>query len=177
MRNGKLAGTNNEWEDRPPNALGDAQGSRADFRISPHDPMLSNLARFLDPWEAYVLRARLEADGIPATVAFANHAIANWPMSLALGGTLVQVPTSFLEQSRAILAQYEAGALEEELDETVGSTREHCPRCGSTDFMRTMLLRKRMFALVICVVFAPFPSSRSRFVCQSCGCEWDWGEG
>lgn len=63
--------------------------------------MLVTLARFLDPWEAYVVRALLEAEGLPATVAHAHHAIANWPMSLALGGTAVQVPAPLLVSARA----------------------------------------------------------------------------
>ncbi len=138
--------------------------------------MLVTLAKFLDPWEAYIVRARLEADGIPATVAFANHAIADWPMSLALGGTCVQVPESYLLQSRKILSDYDTGALEDELNEIVGLQREHCPRCGSTDFRRTMPWRKRVSAIVIIVFVAPFPTSRNRFICRRCGHQWDWGE-
>lgn len=137
--------------------------------------MLVTLARFLDPWEAHVVRARLEAEGIPATVAFANHAIADWPMSLALGGTLVQVPAAFLAQAKATLAEYESGTLEDALHEATDSERERCPRCRSTDFIRTMSLRKRMFAVLVCLFFAPFPTRRSRFICRSCGHEWDWG--
>lgn len=138
--------------------------------------MLVTLARFIDPWEAEVVRTRLEADGIPATVAFANHAIVNWPMSLALGGTAVQVPASLLEQSRALLSDYQTGVLEAELNEEVGIKGEHCPRCGSTDFTRTMPLRKRLSAVAIVLLFAPYPTSRTRFICRDCGCQWDWGE-
>ena len=43
--------------------------------------MLVTLAKFLDPWEAYIVQALLKADGVPATVAFANHAIIDWPMN------------------------------------------------------------------------------------------------
>ena len=41
--------------------------------------MLVTLARYFDPWEAHVLRARLESEGIPATVTGDQHIIANWP--------------------------------------------------------------------------------------------------
>ncbi|QBB70994.1 hypothetical protein ELE36_11895 [Pseudolysobacter antarcticus] len=138
--------------------------------------MLVTLARFLDPWEAYVVRARLDADGIPATVALANHAIADWPMSLALGGTLVQVPAGFLEQSRQILSDYDAGVLEDELNEVMDLQREHCPRCGSTDFKRTMRKRNRIYAILIILFFAIFPASRNRLICKNCGFSWNWGE-
>lgn len=137
--------------------------------------MLATVAKFLDPWEAYVVRARLVADGIPATVAFANHAIVNWPMSLALGGTIVQVPSDFLPQSRKVLADYQAGALEAELNDAMGSQEEHCPRCGSTDFTRTMLRRKRFYAILIVLLVAAFPTKRSLFICRECGCKWEWG--
>ncbi len=139
--------------------------------------MLATVAKFLDPWEAYIVRARLEADGIPASVAFAQHAIVNWPMSLALGGTLVQVPAEFLGPARKILADYEAGILEGELNEVTGLQREHCPRCGSTNFKRTMQLRKRVYAILVVLLVAAFPAKRSTFICQNCGHRWEWGGG
>lgn len=139
--------------------------------------MLVTVAKFLDPWEAYVVRARLEADGIPATVAFANHAIVNWPMSLALGGTCVQVPPEFLTQAKNLFSDYQAGILEDELNEVVGLQREHCPRCGSTNFKRTMQLRKRIYAIFVVLVVAAFPTKRSTFICKVCGHRWEWGEG
>ncbi len=138
--------------------------------------MLVTVTRFLDPWEAYVVRARMEAEGIPATVAYANHAIVNWPMSLALGGTAVQVPEGFLAQAREVLSEYEAGALEDALNAALGLEREHCPRCGSTDFKRTMPWGKRARAALIVALFAPYPASRSRFICRNCGCRWNWGD-
>ena len=138
--------------------------------------MLVTLARFVDPWEAHIVRARLEAEGVPASVAYANHAIVNWPMSLALGGTAVQVPRCSLEQSRALLSNYEAGILEDVLNEEIGIKREHCPDCGSTNFRRTMPWHKRLYAIAIVLLFAPFPTSRSQFICKDCGCQWKWGE-
>jgi len=139
--------------------------------------MLATVAKFLDPWEAYVVRARLESEGIPATVAYANHAIMNWPQSLALGGTAVQVPTPFIGRAREILSEYRSGALEDELVEAVGIQREHCPQCGSTNFKRTMQLHKRLWAILIVLVVAAFPAKRSTFICRECGYRWQWGEG
>ena len=139
--------------------------------------MLVTLAKFLDPWEAYVVRARLEADGISATAAFINHAIANWPMSLALGGTAVQVPASSLEQAQKILAAYQAGALEDELNDAIGSQKEHCPRCGSSNFKRTLPWRKRLYSTLVVLFVAVFPIRYSLLICRVCGFRWQWGEG
>ncbi|GAB3032808.1 hypothetical protein GCM10027285_14500 [Oleiagrimonas citrea] len=138
--------------------------------------MLVTLARFLDPWEAYVVRARLEAEGIPATVAYAHHAIVNWPMSLALGGTAVQVPACFLTLSRTLLTEYRTGVLEEQLNQDIGACSEHCPHCGATDFKRTMTLHQRIGALFIVLFVAAYPTRRSRFICRKCGGRWNWGE-
>lgn len=138
--------------------------------------MLATVAKFLDPWEAHVIRARLNADGIPATVAFANHAIVNWPMSLALGGTAVQVPANFLAKSQEIVANYQAGVLETELNEAIGSHAEHCPNCGSTNFKRTMPWRERVCATFVVVLVAAFPTRRRLFICNNCGNRWRWGE-
>jgi hypothetical protein len=123
------------------------------------------------------VEARLEADGIPATVAFVNHAIANWPMSLALGGTAVQVHASFLEQARKILAAYQAGALEDELNDAIGSKREHCPRCGSSNFKRTLPWPKRLYLTLVVLFIAVFPMKYSLLICRVCGFQWQWDEG
>ncbi len=139
--------------------------------------MLVTLARFLDPWEAYIVQARLQADGIPATVAFAHHAIVNWPMAVALGGTAVQVPSGCLTQASKILSQYQTGALESELLEVIGSQREHCPGCGSMNLRQTMQLRQRIVAAAVVLLFAPFPAKRCTFLCNDCGSTWEWGQG
>lgn len=138
--------------------------------------MLVTVAIFFDPWEAHIVRARLDADGIPAIAAFANHAIANWPMALALGGTRVQVPAPFLAQARQTLADYWSGAFERELNEACGCHSECCPRCGSTDFLRTMPRGERLSAFLIMACLAAFPTSRRLFICKRCGCRWQWGE-
>ena len=139
--------------------------------------MIATVARFLDPWEAHIVRARLEAEGVPATVAFANHSIANWPMSFALGGTAVQVPMQYLEQSRNIIADYQSGRLETELHEAVGSKTEHCPSCGSLEFKRSIPWRERFLALALGLFSSAFPTSQSRLICRACGHHWQRGEG
>ena len=114
--------------------------------------MLVTLTRFVDPREAGGVRARLAAEGTPASVAHAHHA------------------------SRRLLADDQAGTLEDALNAVIGSSREHCPHCGSNDFKRTMPWRERLKAIVIVFVFAPYPTSRTRFICRECGAQWDWGE-
>ena len=140
--------------------------------------MVTTVARFLDPWEAHVVSARLQAEGIPATLAFSNHSIANWPFSLALGGTAVQVPTSHLAQSQGILEDYRSGALESDLLAETGIAPEHCTKCGSIEFKRSIPAGERLLALVLGLfTSAMFPTSLSKLSCRVCGNSWSAGEG
>ena len=140
--------------------------------------MIATIGRFLDPWEAHIVRARLETDGIPASLAFSHHSIANWPFSLALGGTAVQVPAAFYEQALDVLAAYRTGQFERDLLVEAGIEPEHCPRCSSTDFRRTIHARQRVLALVLGLfTSALFPTSLSRLICKSCGHRWTANEG
>lgn len=95
--------------------------------------MLITIGRYLNPWEAHVLRGRLEAEGIPAFVTNDAHAIAAFPMSYAFGGTALQVPSSRVDEATAILADYASGALENDLRAATGLPSPKCPRCGSAD--------------------------------------------
>ena len=134
--------------------------------------MLVRLARFVEPWEAQVVAARLNADDIPATVAYANHSVMAWPLALALGGTAIEVPASHLAQAREVLARYQSGELEAELDELVGVEPEQCPRCGSADFRRTMSWHRRLLAVMVNFLFVAFPAKRDRLICNNCGTCW-----
>ena len=140
--------------------------------------MLVTVGRFLDPWEAHVIRARLEADGIPGTLAFSHHSIANWPFSLALGGTAIQVPAHYLQQAQELIAAYRAGLLEQDLLVEAGLKPEHCIRCGSNSFERTIPAKERILALVLGLfTSALFPTRLSRLICNNCGHRWTANEG
>src|SRR5436190_17530349 len=90
-------------------------------------PVLVTLARFLDPWEAHVVCARLRADGLFAEVANDRMAIVDWPMSYALGGTQLQVKPEDLAEARAILEAYRRGELDVEGD--LPADPEVAPSC------------------------------------------------
>ena len=140
--------------------------------------MITVVARFIDPWEAHVVCARLQAEGIPATLAFSNHSIANWPMSLALGGTAIHVPADYLGQATSVIEEYRTGALESDLLSETGIAPEHCAKCGSTQFERTIPTGQRVRALVLgLLTSAMFPTSLSKLTCQVCKNTWSVGEG
>lgn len=135
--------------------------------------MLATVGRYLDPWEAHVLRARLEAEGIPASVTGDQHIIANWTLSIALGGVALHVPDACLEQARQIVAAYHAGALEEDLLAEHPESADRCPACGATDVAGSVPLRQKAVSVATFLLASvPCPTHASRMHCQACSHRW-----
>jgi hypothetical protein len=84
-----------------------------------HGP-LQICARYLQPIDAQVLAARLQAEGLAARVMDADTVYANGALfgSLGLGGVRVMVPESQLEAARRIRERFDAGefAIDENFD-------------------------------------------------------------
>ncbi|GAB2499830.1 putative signal transducing protein [Arenimonas alkanexedens] len=138
--------------------------------------MLTTVGRYFDPWEAHVLRARLESEGIPATVAGDQHIIANWPLSVALGGAALQVPAAYLAQAQKIVADYHAGSLEADLLAEHPDAADACPTCGSGEVVGSVPLGQRALTIAtFLLASAPFPARASRMHCQACGHAWRYG--
>lgn len=135
--------------------------------------MLVTCAHFYDPLEAHVVRARLEAEGVPATVADDQMINANWPLSVALGGARVQVPDAFLAEARAIIEHYSGGTFADDVDAETGSEPHHCPRCSSRSIARTVPASQKALAVGVYVVSgATFPTRESLHRCRDCGNAW-----
>lgn len=74
------------------------------------------IERFLDPWEAHVVKARLVAEGIDATVS--NDQLAtDWPIAFAVGGAALRVPDADAARAREVLAAYRRGDFARDLDD------------------------------------------------------------
>ena len=140
--------------------------------------MLTTVGRYFDPWEAHILRARLVAEGVPASVIGDQHIIANWPLSVALGGAALQVPQQFVGQAQEIIAAYHAGTYEQELLAEHPEAMELCPACGAAEISGSVPNRQRALAVAaFLVASAPFPTSASRMQCSACGHRWRYGAG
>ena len=138
--------------------------------------MLTIVGKYFDPWEAHILRARLIAEGIPATVLGDQHVTANWPISIALGGVALQVPSEFVAQATELIAAYHAGDLESDLLAEHPDAQETCPSCQSTDLRASLPVGQRALALATTFFFtAPFSIAASNMTCQSCGAQWRYG--
>jgi hypothetical protein len=67
------------------------------------------LRQFLDPTQAHMVAACLQANGVPVFVADANLVQANMLLGVALGGVRLQVPASLFDEAKILLAAYERG--------------------------------------------------------------------
>lgn len=139
----------------------------------PRTSMLSTAAIFYDPFEAEIVRARLQAEGIPATAAHYHHVLAYWPLGMALGGVRVQVPAVCLPEALEVLAAYHSGELRRSLETEAGLAAEACPDCGSQSF-RSMAPWSRRVGLTACFLAfgMVFPLHASRRKCNACGAAW-----
>ena len=139
------------------------------------ETMLSTIGRYLDPWEAHVLRARLEAEGIPATVACDQHIMAGWPMAFALGGALLQVPSAFAAQAQGVIEAYHAGALLADLVAEHPEAADRCPACGAEAILQSVPVGQRVLnSVAFLVATSPFPARASRLECRRCGHRWTY---
>jgi len=139
--------------------------------------MLTTVASFTEPWEAHLFRLRLEAEGIPATVAHEHHVWAMWPYALALGGVKVQVPQSELANAMAVEERCRAGDYRAELETELGPfDAATCPQCGSAHVTsrRPILPIVLLIASYLCATVI-FPLRASAHRCMDCG--WKWRDG
>jgi hypothetical protein len=114
----------------------------------------------LVPTEAHILQARLDAEGIFATVADAHLGQVGWAIPAAAGGARVLVAQRHVERAKAVLAQLQRGDFRlVEHDEPVA-----CPRCAGTN------LTPFIPGFLASVFKYSGPAQRLR--CDSCGHSW-----
>lgn len=67
------------------------------------------VARFLNPSDAHITCAYLEAAGVPAFVADANLVQLNSLLAIALGGVRVLVPASRVAEAKDVIQAFNRG--------------------------------------------------------------------
>ena len=67
------------------------------------------VARFLDPTDAHIVAACLEAAGIAALVADANLVQTNSLWAIAAGGVRILVPATHADEARQVIAAFDRG--------------------------------------------------------------------
>jgi hypothetical protein len=136
--------------------------------------VLMTVASFTEPWEAHLLRLRLQAEGICAVVAHEHLVWTIWPWALAVGGVQVLVLAEAWAQARAIATRCRAGGYSAELEQLFGPLDDdRCPRCGSTNFKSRRSLPMLMILLVgYFFAGAIFPLRASVHRCTACATKW-----
>ncbi len=136
---------------------------------------LVTIATFSHQTEAYIPKARLEAEGIWAFIADGGTVGANWLYSNAVGGVKLQVRDADVERAIEILG-IEPPETEWDDIEFAGGEQDAestCPRCHSDNIRYERFAMRPLFASWL---FLGVPLPFLKWKCGDCGYEWRWDE-
>ncbi len=132
--------------------------------------MLTTVARFRDPWEAHMLRGRLEAEGIPATLEQEYLVSSYWPLSTAFGGVKVMVPRARVQDAHAIEQECVRGEYKALLRDELGDLDDvQCPQCGSAHFSKRRTLPQILLSVILVTFAVMTPPWTWICTCKNCG--------
>jgi hypothetical protein len=143
--------------DQPPPTLDYATPGQPPFKSA---AALVTIATFAEAWEARLALGKLEADGIPASLADENMVgIGGGLYTNMVGGIKLQVPAADAQRARMLLPARVRGRV----------TR--CPRCGSTDTVEIGYTptEKILFLLLLGL---PYLFVQKRWLCHACTHAW-----
>lgn len=137
---------------------------------------LVTIASFINPWDAYLAKGKLEDEGIPALIVDEYHVWANWIYAQALGGVKVQVTEENVAAANGILGSVTQGRYAEELaSEFPDLDVNNCPECGSDKYKSRMPLGFLLLAILsLGTLSIIFPLRRDRHQCLRCGHKWKY---
>ena len=131
---------------------------------------LVTVAAFIFPIHAYLLKMRLESEGIQCFLADDITAYINWRWSLAIGGAKIKVRESDLEKIADVLGQeplitdiHEEWAFED------GTVRT-CPRCNSPVVFKDIFHRRLGYIAILSMFLPPIPNWK--WECLRCKKRW-----
>jgi len=136
--------------------------------------VFTTVAVLRDPWEAHLLRGRLEAERIPAIIVHECHIAVCWDFSFALGGVKVQVPEEQQEAARDVERQCRAGAFKELLAAKFGDLDDvSCPYCGCRDYRKRRPYPRAALAIVFSwLAGGVWPPKGWVYGCNNCGARY-----
>lgn len=132
------------------------------------------LTTFNTLWPAEILVARLQAEGIDASIPDRHLINANAFLVGAIGGVRVMVQADELAQAREIVAAVERGEFaltEVDFNGPLDDPVERCPRCGSGRVIQDDT-RKRRALVSVFLLGIPLPFSRKDKLCGNCSHRW-----
>ncbi len=142
----------------------------------PSLPELVMIRTVMHTTEADLIRARLEAAGIPVFLKNYETVNANWFYANALGWIQVMVREEDADRARQILEEADEETVIDELPE--GEDIEFieedvvvCPSCGSTN-VHYEKYNYRLSFLSMLLLSMPLPFKKGDWVCDDCGYRW-----
>jgi hypothetical protein len=133
---------------------------------------LVTVAAFIFPFDAYLMKLRLESEGVECY--FADEitgAFVNWLWCLAIGGIKIKVKESDVELVAEILSREpEITDLPEEWAFEDGTVRT-CPRCNSPVVFYEIFDRRIAFISIMVLGF-PIPVPAWKWECLRCRKRW-----
>ena len=136
--------------------------------------MLSTVATFNELPEAYILRGRLWAEGIPSWITHEYQIANDWFRATARHGAWVQVPAIDEADALAIIRAARAGEFTAQLSGQFGETENlHCPNCSSTDCWKRRPIVTASLAVAYGVLTGTIPPLlRWIYFCNGCQCRF-----
>lgn len=140
---------------------------------------LITVATCNDMTEAYILKGRLEAEGILCFLGD-EHIVGAQPFyAVAVGGIKLRVPENDTAEAKAILASIQGGHADFILDDDIELAppmQEYvqaltCPSCGS-DNVAEEKYNKTIFSLSYLFLGFPVPFLSRKYKCYNCGHFW-----
>ncbi len=128
---------------------------------------LINIATFNNATEAYLLKAKLESEGIPAFIFDEQMISLNPLLSNSLHGIKLKVDEKYKDKALTIMHQINNAPISH------NGEILHCPKCQSVnienDFKATRSL-KELFSLLVSLLFTTHPLTKhSYYRCKDCG--------
>lgn len=130
---------------------------------------LITVASYSHSLQANIVKGRLLAEKIPASLANEQYINADWLLSHALGGVQLQVPKRYEKEAREMIDLIEQGQFE--TDNKDISTQSICPNCQSDDIISKNFIRKASF-LSTNILHIPLPIPKDTYLCKQCQYQW-----
>jgi len=130
---------------------------------------LVTIATFIEPIQAHICQARLEAEGVESYIFDENFAGTYWLITQAFGGAKLQVKETEAERALEILKQHPG--FENSLVTAAEPTEIQCPQCQSANVYYEKISRPVAFLFILLLGF-PLPFLKRKWKCYDCGCEW-----
>ncbi len=104
------------------------------------------IARFYDCQHAYIIKGRLETEGIPVFIIYQHHGVVGWVYTFALDGVRLAAPNAYSAEANRVCEDIDNGEYERLMRDVSFYDIAHpnekyskeitapvCPKCDSSD--------------------------------------------